>query len=255
VLLVLGALVFGGFVLSRMPNRDALVADAAGRVLGATAALGLAVEDIAVEGRETTDPAAVMAALAARRGTPILGVDLWRAKEELEKLPWIRSAAIERRLPHTLHVRLVERRPLALWQHEGRQELIDREGEVIPIADLSRFARLPLVVGDTAAGRATALIEMLSREPELAARVTAAIRVDDRRWNLRIDDKIDVLLPEEAPGEAWAQLASLERQNNLLKRDVQRVDMRLPGRLVVRVNTPPPTAAAPARPRTSGKNT
>jgi cell division protein FtsQ len=101
---------------------------------------------------------------------------------------------------------------------------------------------------------------MLGREPALAARVTAAVRVDDRRWNLRIDDSIEVLLPEENPDAAWAQLAAFERRNNLLKRDVQRVDLRLPGRLVVRVNAPPPAAptakeAAPAKPRSPGKNT
>ena len=48
---------------------------------------------------------------------------------------------------------------------------------------------------------------MLATEPELAARVSAAIRVGDRRWNLRIDNAIDVLLPAEPPAAAWAQLA------------------------------------------------
>jgi cell division protein FtsQ len=256
-LVALAGLAYGGFALSQSPNRDALLAEARERAVAATAALGMVVENIEVEGRETTDAAMIMAALAAGRGTPILAVDLWRAKAELERLPWVRSAAIERRLPDTLHVRLTERRPLALWQHEGKQRLIDRQGEVIPGADLSRFARLPLVVGDGAATRAAALIEMLGREPALAARVTAAIRVDDRRWNLRIDDSIEVLLPEANPDEAWMQLAAFERRNNLLKRDVQRVDMRLPGRLVVRVNAPPAPAkeATPAKPRSPGKNT
>lgn len=256
-LVMAAGLVYGGFALSRSPNRDALLADAADRGMAATAALGMVVDDIEVEGRDTTDRAMIMAALAARRGTPILAVDLWRAKAELEKLPWVRSAVIERRLPRTLYVRLTERRPLALWQHAGKQHVIDRQGELIQGADLSRFARLPLVVGDNAATRAAALIEMLGREPALAARVTAAVRVDDRRWNLRIDDSIEVLLPQDNPDSAWAQLAAFERRNGLLKRDVQRIDMRLPGRLVVRVNAPPPAAkeTAPAKPRSPGKNT
>jgi cell division protein FtsQ len=266
-LVALVGLAYGGFALSRSPSREAWLAEISGRLVAATASLGMVVQAIEVEGRATTERAMIVAALAATQDTPILGVDLWRAKAELEKLPWVRSAVIERRLPHTLYVRLVERRPLALWQHDGKQELIDRRGEVIPGADLGRFARLPLVVGDGAATRAASLIDMLGREPDLAARVSAAIRVDDRRWNLRIDDAIEVLLPEENPDTAWAQLAAIERRNSLLKRDVQRVDMRLPGRLVVRVNAPPsaPNAgpstapkakeAAPAKPRPPGKNT
>lgn len=255
LLVLLAAAAYGGFILSRLPLGEALLADAADRALAASAALGLVVTDIEVEGRETTEAATIMAALAADRGTPILAVRPDRAKQQLEALPWVRSAAIERRLPGTLLVRLAERHPLAVWQHDGKQELIDRDGEVIAVADLGRFARLPTVVGEHAANHAAALLDMLAREPELAARVTAAVRVDDRRWNVRIDHAIDVLLPEEEPAAAWARLAAIERQSNVLKRDVQSVDLRLPDRLVLRAVGPAPKEAAPAKPRPPGKST
>ena len=256
VLVVLASGLYGAIMLSRLPIGQAILAGATDRALAASAALGLVVGDIEVEGRETTDAATIMAALAASRGTPILAVSPSRAKEQLESLPWVRSAAIERRLPGTIFVRLVERHPLAVWQHAGKQELIDREGAVIPVKDLSRFARLPSVVGDDAASHAAALLDMLAHEPDLAARVTAAVRVDERRWNLRIDNAINVLLPEESPGDAWARLAALERANSVLKHDIQTVDMRLPDRLVLRAAAPPPREVAPAKkPRPSGKST
>jgi len=256
IVVVLAVGCYGGVVLSRLPIGQAVLAGAADRGLAASAALGLVVGDIEVEGRETTDRATIMAALAAERGTPILAVSPSRAKEKLESLPWVRSATIERRLPGTLLVRLVERHPLAVWQHAGKHELIDREGAVIPVRDLTRFARLPTVVGDDAASHATALIDMLAREPELASRVTAAVRVDDRRWNLQIDNAIDVLLPETNPAEAWGRLAVQQRANNLLQRDIQTVDMRLPDRLVLRAVGAAPGEAAPAKKaRASGKST
>jgi cell division protein FtsQ len=255
LVMLLVAAAYGAFVLSRLPAGQEILAEAGERALALTAAFGLVVTDIEVEGRETTDAAMILAALAADRGTPILGVRPKQAKEQLEKLPWVRSAAIERRLPGRLLVRLVERRPLAVWQHDGRHQLIDRDGEVIPVTDLGRFARLPSVVGDNAAKHAAALLDMLGREPELAARVTVAIRVDNRRWNLRIDNTTEVLLPEENTAAAWGQLASLERQSQLLRRDIRSVDMRLPERLVLRVNAPAPKEAAPSKPRAGGKNT
>ena len=107
---------------------------------------GFTVSDVTVEGRETTDRETILAALGARPGTPILAVNPRRAKEHLEALPWVRTAVIQRRLPGTLYVRLVERKPLALWQHSGKIELIDRVGTVIPVARLDRFAKLPMVV-------------------------------------------------------------------------------------------------------------
>jgi cell division protein FtsQ len=228
---------------------------AANGALQLTAALGFVVTNIEVEGREATDPETIMAALDAARGTPILGVSPSQAKEKLQRLPWVRSASVERRLPHTLYIRLDERRPLALWQHGGRQELIDHDGTVIPNIELTRFPHLPIVVGEGAAPHARALLDMLRTEPRLAERVGAAIWVGGRRWNLRIDHTIDVYLPEEDAAEAWAHLAELERTDGLLQRDVQVVDMRLPDRLVIRANAAPPREIAPKKPRGAGKAT
>jgi cell division protein FtsQ len=235
--------IYGAVQLNRSPLGQLALQYAADRMLDGTARLGLVVTDVKVEGRETTDSETILAALGARPGTPILAMSPRRAKEQLEALPWVRSAVVERRLPDTLYVRLVERRPLALWQHGGKLELIDHEGAVIPVTRLDRFAKLPMVVGEGAAAHAAELLDMLATEPDLASRVTAGILVGNRRWNLRIDNAIDVLLPADAPAGAWAQLARLERSSAILKRDVQTVDVRLPDRLVLRVNPEAPKEA------------
>ena len=201
-LLALAGLAYGGVRAEPVAgSRQALLAEAADRVVAATASLGLVVNDIEVEGRETTDAATIMAALAAgaaRRSSRSVRAG---RKQQLENLPWVRSAAIERRLPGTLHVRLTERRPLALWQHDGKQELIDRAGRGDPgRAISSRFARLP--TGRRRRRRA-AMPPRCSTcwraSPNWPPGSRAAVRVDDRRWNLRIDNAIDVLLPEENP--------------------------------------------------------
>ncbi len=236
---------YAALTLSRSPLGDAVLQHAEDGLVGGTAVLGLVVTDIRVEGRATTDQTTILAALSVARGTPTLAVSPARAKDKLESLPWVRSAVIERRLPGTIYVRLVERKPLAVWQHDGKQQLIDREGGIIAVKDLARFAGLPTVVGADAPSHATVFLDMLATEPDLASRVTAAIRVGDRRWNVRIDDAIDVLLPEDDAAAAWARLADLERTSALLKRDVKTVDMRLPDRLVLTV-TPEPAKDAPA---------
>jgi cell division protein FtsQ len=256
--LALAAGLLGGAVLSGLgPARGTRQADVGGSLLALTGRIGLVVTDIEVEGRATTDAATVLAALDAHQGTPILAVNPARAKAQLEALPWVRSAAIERRLPGTLYVRLVERRPLAVWQHDGKQELIDRDGTVIPVTDLARFAKLPTVVGgDQARHGAAQLLDLLGTEPDLAPRVTAAVLVGDRRWNLRIDNAIDILLPEDDMAGAWAKLADLERAKKLLQRDVQAVDLRLPDRLVLRVtDTTPKDAPAAKKSHAPGKST
>src|SRR5579871_1247439 len=228
-----------GATIGYPPLRREVGGEISTRLIAASAALGFRVADIRVEGRATTDRETILSALDARPGTPMLAIDPARAKEKLESLPWVHSAVIERRFPDTIYVHLVERVPMALWQHGGKIELIDRTGTVIPVNRLDRFAKLPLVVGDDA-----------------AAHATAAIRVGGRRWNLRLDNTIDLLLPAEDPAAAWADLARLQRDSAILQRDVQAIDMRLPDRLVVRVAPEPPKEAPPAKKgRQTAKNT
>ena len=75
---------------------------------------------------------------------------------------------------------------------------------------------------------------MLAREPELHQRVDAAIRVGDRRWNIRMDNGIYIRLPEKNAIDAWNRFAKLERKHKLLKQDLVSIDLRIPDQLIVR---------------------
>jgi cell division protein FtsQ len=217
-----------------------------------TGMAGLVVEKVVVEGQAETEGRDVLAALGVRPGMPILALDPRAARERLERIPWVREAAVERRMPGIVQVRLVEREPMALWQHAGRFVLIDRHGAQIETRDVGRFNRLPHIVGEDAGRAAGELLRMLAVEPAMQARVTAAVRVGGRRWNLRLDSGQDVMLPEENPAAAWVQLAALEREQNLLARDLKVIDMRLPDRMTLKLNpsaipAPPPPTQRPQK--------
>jgi cell division protein FtsQ len=219
------------------------------QAIAASARAGLAVRDVLVEGRIQTDPRDLRAVLDARRGAPILAFDPYAAKAELEQLPWVRRASVERRLPDTIFVRLEERIPLALWQRQGRFAVIDSEGHEIAGTDPARFGDLLVVVGDDAPAAAGALIALLETEPAMLKRIAAAVRVGGRRWNLRLDNGVDVNLPETNAGAAYDRLAQLVRDNGLVDRNLVAVDLRLPDRLILRVakDTTPPAQSQPAQ--------
>jgi cell division protein FtsQ len=236
----LAALALTGFVLERTGVVARAGAAVEQRLFALTARCGLAVGNVQVEGRERASREAVLNAVAVTRGTPILAVDPSEAKQRLEAVPWIRSASVERRFPDTLHIRLVERQPLAFWQRHGKLALIGRDGLVIPTERLDQFGSLIVLVGPDAPAHGAALIDMLATEPALAAHVAAAVRVGGRRWNLHLDSNVDIALPEDDAAAAWRRLAQLERSDGILEREIQEVDLRLPDRLVVRTATEPP---------------
>ncbi|MDA8230508.1 MAG: FtsQ-type POTRA domain-containing protein [Magnetospirillum sp.] len=230
------AVVVGGAIVwhSGIPLRAVRASRDA--MLAASADAGLRVSDITVSGRGRTANEQIIAALGVRKGTPILGVDLAEARDRLESIPAVRAASIERRLPGSLHIVIAERQPMALWQHDGVFVLIDRDGHEIPGA-IEGFEDLPLVVGDGAPAAAAALMDMLATEPTLASRVKAAVRVGNRRWNLKLDDAIagmEARLPEDNPEAAWRRLAALEGDHGLTRRHVTMIDLRLGDRLVLK---------------------
>lgn len=221
----------------------AVVADVPGLLRVQSAALwqqvqadaGLAVAEVTVVGRRDTPSDALLTALAVTRGEPILSVDTGELRRRVETLGWVRSASVHRMLPGRIHVELVERRPVAIWQDGEQFTLVDAEGKVIGPDHLSLYAHLPQIVGPEAPRHVGRLLNLYAREPDLARRVTAAVRVGERRWNLRIEDRIDVRLPEDGVENAWVRLAGLVRDHALLDRAIVSVDLRLPDRLVVKL--------------------
>ncbi|MGH6912182.1 MAG: cell division protein FtsQ/DivIB [Geminicoccales bacterium] len=215
--------------------------------LGVSADLGLSVREVYAVGRVRTGQAELRAQLGIEIGEPILALDPDAARARLEQLPWVAQASVVRLLPDRVQVRLIERQPLALWQRPGRFALVDRGGAVIDpnvdgqewqdAAPEARHGQLRVLVGDQAPRHAARLFALLSTEPALWGRVIAATWVGDRRWTLRLDNQIDVLMPERDMLRAWRFLADKARDEALLERAVSVVDLRfLPNRLRLRLD-------------------
>ncbi len=209
----------------------AVTADLTDRALSLTSNAGLAVRAVYADGRAYTDREKLKTELGIAIGDPILGFDTEDAKARLESLPWIEHATVGRFLPDTIKIKLVERKPLAIWQHDGRYSLIDRDGgeivgEITATEMRRRFEGLRILAGEGAPEQAVDLFKMLSAEPELSERVTAASWVGDRRWTLTLDNGVSVLLPERAPLDAWRFLARLAKEQALLDRAIVTIDLR-----------------------------
>ncbi|MBL4693581.1 MAG: cell division protein FtsQ/DivIB [Magnetovibrio sp.] len=218
-------------------------------VINTSVDFGFTLDEILVTGRSKTNRKDLLKALGIVRGAPLLAYDFETAKKRVEHLPWVRNVRIERRLPQTLRVHLIERQPIAIWQNKGTFALVDEDGEVIANADVEQYSKLIQVVGADAPGRVGGLLELLATQPELKSQVLSAARIGGRRWDLRMENGIDVRLPEQdAPG-ALTRLAAFEIESGILGKDVKILDLRLPDRVIVRRA---PKAVRKPAPRRSG---
>ncbi|MCF8496798.1 MAG: FtsQ-type POTRA domain-containing protein [Alphaproteobacteria bacterium] len=198
-----------------------------------TADMGFRVKNILVEGRIHADAEILKAIINTDEGAPILSFDPRQAKAFIERIEWVKTARVERRLPDTIYIGLQERTPLALWQKDQKLSVLDEEGKIITAQGISRFADLIIVMGEGAPEQAPAFLADLAAEPSLYKRATSARYVGHRRWDLVLDRKITIKLPEEERAFALSRLAQAQAENALLDRDIESVDLRETDRIVV----------------------
>jgi cell division protein FtsQ len=158
----------------------------------------------------------------------------------------IKSAAVRKLYPNELVITLTEREPHALWQLKGELFVIAADGTVIDLMQDERFVDLPLVVGDQANTRNKDYLALLEAAGPLKNRIRAGTLVSGRRWTLKMDNGMDVRLPELGAADAVARLVKLEREQKILEKDVLAIDLRMPDRIVVRLTEEAASARADA---------
>jgi cell division protein FtsQ len=173
----------------------------------------------------------------------LLFLDADAARTRLMTNPWIADAAVLKLFPDRLQFTVTERQAFALWQKDGRVSVIAADGTILQPFVEDRYRGLPLVVGRGAEREAKDFLTILDRYPDIRSVLRASILVADRRWNLRLNNGIDVRLPELDVEQALDRLVQLDHDKKLLSRDITMVDLRLPDRVSVTLSE----AAAQAR--------
>ncbi len=242
-LMVLGAILVILFVAwswhNEWPQRKARAA--LNGIVRLTQKTGFAVSDVLVEGRNFTDKTELLSALGVSAGSPIFLFDPQQAYEKVMALPWTESVSILRSMPSKIIVRLVERQPMARWQHHDKTVVIDRDGRELTAAKPENFPNLPLVVGNAAPEQTKALLSLLREYPVVVQVLKAAVRVGERRWNFYIQPNLLIRLPERDEAVALTKLSQLIQEQKVTDRNVVAIDLRLPDRMIIEPGTQPST--------------
>jgi cell division protein FtsQ len=207
-----------------------------------TAASGLAIEKVKITGQSETSEVDVLDRLEIGEAPSLFTFNLEAARARVEALPWVAQATLKKLYPDTLQIAVIERVPYALWQHGDLVSLIDPQGAVITDFVGERYTNLPLVVGEGANVRVDEFLSLILDHPALLPRVRAGVLVSERRWNIVLAEAVEIMLPENDPAAALARLDEVDASSQLLSRDIAAVDLRVPGRFVVRLTEEATTA-------------
>ena len=198
------------------------------------ASVGFKLKTVRIEGASEEAKADILSHAHLYQNQPLLGLNLETVRQNVQSVGWVKEVRVVRLLPDTLVLNVVERRQMAVWQHAGQLQVIDDRGVPIREADARKFGRLPLVVGMGGNRNAGVILDAVALRPRLAARMEALVRVDGRRWDLRLKDGSLIQLPAVGEEQALLQLEQIDGKSRLLELGFERIDLRDPTIVSVR---------------------
>ncbi len=213
-------------------------------------ALGLSVHNVTVLGLEQ-DPALQAEIRAAAMIEP--GENMFRANPELirrrvEATRKVLNVRVHRLWPDQIVVIADAAEPVALYNDGKEWSVVDSLGRHVPGAQIEDHADLVKISGDGAPQAVPALIAAFGQSDELTSLLTEAKRVASRRWDVQLSNGVRISLPgDEHLGAAIARLSEINRRTSLVRRPVEQIDLRAPGKVFLK-----PAVTSPALSQSSG---
>ena len=197
---------------------------------------GFQVQRVEVTGMERVDQVKVYQLVLAEKDRAMPLVDIEKVRADLLQYGWIKDARVARRLPDTLAVEIIERKPTAIWQRDGKYSLIDADGIVLQNIGPGEGGDLPTLNGNDANRQTVALSALLDQASALKSQVSGATWVGNRRWDLQFQTGETLALPEgeAAAAKALLNFARMDGVHRLLGRDLIHFDLRDPDRAYFR---------------------
>lgn len=231
---IMGVTCAGAIAVAAWFGLPGAVGTALGQRLGDA---GLRVTSIQITGLNRMDHNVVYRIAAAQPSMAMPLVNLAKIRADLiAQSGWIEDAHVSRRLPDTLVVDVVERRPSAVWQNHHRLALIAADGTWLEAVDPEAIPDLPMVIGPHANEQELGYRQLLEAAPALRPLVKAATWVGNRRWTLTFESGETLALPEgdAAAARALVKFAQLDGATPLLGKGWLGFDLRDPSKLVAR---------------------
>jgi len=157
------------------------------------------------------------------------------SQQWLNELPDMARVEVSRVLPHSLHVRIHARVPIALWQNEKSQlYLFDELGDIYRPLKKGESPDLPLLrISEQHLASARQLLLSLQAQQVLGLNQLSEIRAGSSYWQIYFSKGVMWTLPFGKEEAAIKQLASLLEQPRWSNRS-WRVDARSSDRWFIR---------------------
>lgn len=153
------------------------------------------------------------------------------------EMPPVKEASVRIRPGGVLQVDVTPRVPVAIWRRPEGLMLVDDTGaQVGLVARRGLRPDLPVIAGDGAPAHVEEALMLIQAGAPLGERLRGLVRLGDRRWDVVLDRNQRIMLPAKGAVQALERVIALDGVDEVLSRDIARIDLRLAKRPTVRMN-------------------
>lgn len=189
------------------------------------------VEMVAIEGADAELAQAVRDAMPVSVPVSSFDLDLDALRAQAAGLDAVAEARLRVRPGGVLEVTVEARQPAVLWRMDETLTLLDAGGHRVANAHhRADWPDLPLIAGEGADAAVEDALVLVAAAAPLKDRLRGLVRMGERRWDVVLDRRQRVQLPEDGAVAALERLIALHEAREVLDRDILRIDLRTPNR-------------------------
>ena len=198
---------------------------------------GFTINNIQILGIKNIPKETIIKIVNNENKSNILNVNLLNIYNNLRNNDWVEELYIERVLPNTIKISIIEKEAIGIWQYEMSNKLITKNGEIISTANINKFKiDLPIIHGNHANKNANSILKILETNKVLTKNIWSLDYINNRRWNLHFKQGIIVLLPSEGVLRAWNEIIKLQKNYDVLNLGLTELDLRNPNKILGKIS-------------------
>ena len=189
-----------------------------------------------IEGASPPVDKALRAMLPVDLPASSFDIDLTALRLQVLALDAVETIELRIKPGGILSAMVTEREPALLWRHARGIDMLDKSGHrVAGVTAREMRPDLPIISGDGADQVTAEALALIDAAGPILPRLRGLQRQGERRWDVVLDHGQRILLPEAGAIPAMERAIALQREQDVLGRDISVIDLRDAERPVIRV--------------------
>ena len=155
--------------------------------------------------------------------------DLSLISHVLKKKSLIKKFIITETSENLLTIKIEEKNIIGITNYNNKNYLIDEFNNLIEEKITPNLFNLPIFIGKNSNKNANVILRLI-KENDIKLNYTSFSFIDDRRWNINLNNGVKILLPENKVLDTLKLLNKINSEYDILKGNFIEIDLRIYGK-------------------------